>query len=200
MQVGNEFLLSELFTEQRFNSWAVGEIHILDKKIQPNGRRDNFPQNQPYSNLLNHLNIQAQKISKLCREQSIIRNRKKDFNNEKTKVLEKLSILEQPTVPRALISNLKKEIGSSLGVMDKISNSMDLFKEDSSVLRRDFIQLQIKVEKLLKNNIMEDPLTKLPKHKRGIYREVFGLIYECAPNRVVAKSLIDKIISKLITI
>ena len=79
IQVGDENILSEIFTEKRFNSWAVGEAHILDKKIQPNGRRDNFGQSSSYSNLLNHLTLQAKKVSQLCREFSSERNRKKEF-------------------------------------------------------------------------------------------------------------------------
>ena len=86
-------LLSEIFVEKRFNSWTVGEVHILDKKIQPNGRRDNFSQNQPYLNLLNHLTLQSKRISQLCRELSVIRNREKDFYLEKGKIEDKLLLV-----------------------------------------------------------------------------------------------------------
>ena len=37
-----ENILQEIFKEKRFNSWCVGEIHILDNRIMANGRRDNF--------------------------------------------------------------------------------------------------------------------------------------------------------------
>ena len=62
---------------------------------------------------------------------------------------------------------------------------------------KEFDQVRVKVEKITKSKIAEDPLKKIPKNKRVIYEEVFGLIYESAPNRVTAKSLVDKIIARI---
>lgn len=55
IQVGGDKLLEDLFPEPRFNSWSVGEIHILDQRVTPNGRRDHCEQNVHYLNILNHL-------------------------------------------------------------------------------------------------------------------------------------------------
>ena len=200
IQVGNENLLSELFAEKRFNSWAVGEVHIIDKKIKPNGRRDNFPENQPYSNLKNHLATQGRKISQICREQSLIRAREKGFEIEKIKIEEKLAMLSQSVLPKNIKSSIKKEIGSSLAMMSKLSGDMELFEENSSGLHKEFDKIQVKVEKIFHTKINGDPLAKLPKHKRAVYKEIFGLIYECSQNRVVAKSMIDKILARLSTV
>jgi len=197
IQVGDGNILADIFAERRFNSWSVGEIYILDKKIQPNGRRDNFTQNQSYSTLKGHLNIQARKITKLCRDKSVIRNREKVFGQEKRNVEEKLELLEQSAIPKNLESTIRKEIGSSLAVMNKLSESIELFDDESSGLKKECIKFQAKAERVLNNDMTEDPLSKLPKHKKGIYKEIFGLIYECANNRVVAKGLVDKIIAKL---
>ncbi len=200
IQVGDEHLLSELFAEKRFNSWAVGEVHILDKKIKPNGRRDNFPQNQAFSNLLNHLNVQAQTISKLCREQSIIRNRKKGFEIEKRKIEDKLALLDQSVIPKNMESSLKKEIGSSFAILSKLSNSIELFENETPELKKEFDKIQEQAEKILNRKLSTDPLEKLSTNKRAVYKELFGLIYECSANKAVAKSLIDKIISRLTTL
>ena len=175
----------------------VGEIHILDKKIQPNGRRDNFSQNQPYFNLLNHLTLQSKKISQLCRELSQTRNREKDFYLEKQKIEDKLSILNQSTIPKNFTSILKKEIGSSLGIMEKLSKSSDLFIDDNSGLAKEFSNTQSEIEKIFNSSDGEGPLEKIPINKRRVYQEVFGLIYECSANRLVAKSLVDKILARI---
>ena len=37
----------------------------------------------------------------------------------------------------------------------------------------------------------------MPKNKRAVYQEVFDLIYDCSPSKVVAKTLIDKIIARI---
>ena len=42
IQVGDERIFDHLFDEERFNRWCVGEVHILDSRIIPNGRRDYF--------------------------------------------------------------------------------------------------------------------------------------------------------------
>ena len=42
IQIGGEGVFDHLFTEERFNRWCVGELHILDSRITPNARRDYF--------------------------------------------------------------------------------------------------------------------------------------------------------------
>ena len=44
VQVGGHTLLEELFAEPRFNAWSVGEIHVVDRRVIPNGRRDHYEQ------------------------------------------------------------------------------------------------------------------------------------------------------------
>ncbi|ESZ61436.1 hypothetical protein X728_12750 [Mesorhizobium sp. L103C120A0] len=74
VQVGSENLLEEIFPETRFNSWAVGEVHVLDPRILPNARRDNFEQNVHYSNLTAQLEPLARQIARRARAASIARN------------------------------------------------------------------------------------------------------------------------------
>jgi hypothetical protein len=40
IQVGDDRMFEELFPEARFNGWSVGELHVIDPRIIPNGRRD----------------------------------------------------------------------------------------------------------------------------------------------------------------
>ena len=42
IQIGGDDVLDPLFREERFNRWCVGELHILDERLLPNGRRDYF--------------------------------------------------------------------------------------------------------------------------------------------------------------
>ena len=55
IQIGGHTLLEDLFPEPRFNSWSVGEVHVFDRRIVPNGRRDQFQQNIHFFNLINHM-------------------------------------------------------------------------------------------------------------------------------------------------
>src|SRR3546814_14880446 len=46
IQVGDHQVLIDYFAEPRFNSWAVAEIQVLDRRIIPNARRDFFEHNE----------------------------------------------------------------------------------------------------------------------------------------------------------
>ena len=77
------------------------------------------------------------------------------------------------------------------------SKSRDLFDDKNSRLAKEFSKTQSRVETILNSSNNEDPLAKIPKNKRGIYKEVIGLIYECARSERIAKPLVDKIIARI---
>jgi molecular chaperone HtpG len=70
IQIGDANTLQGVFPEPRFNSWAIGEIHVLNQRLIPNGRRDDFEQNTHYANLLTHISPTAKAIAKACRTRS----------------------------------------------------------------------------------------------------------------------------------
>ncbi len=53
IQVGDQHLLDRCFRENRFNSYAVGEIHICNQSLLPNSRRDDFVDNKEKALLYN---------------------------------------------------------------------------------------------------------------------------------------------------
>ena len=75
IQVGSDDVFRRLFHETRFNGWCVGEVHITDSRIVPNGRRDYFEPGPHLRNLENHVGAIAQGISSRCRRASSHRNR-----------------------------------------------------------------------------------------------------------------------------
>jgi len=77
IQVGDERVFDHLFEEERFNRWCVGEVHILDQRIIPNGRRDYFEQNPHLRNLENHLSPIFRQIAAGCRAASSNRIKEK---------------------------------------------------------------------------------------------------------------------------
>ena len=77
IQVGDERVFDHLFEEERFNRWCVGEVHILDSRIIPNGRRDYFEREPHLRNLENHLAPDISSITARCRSASSNRNKEK---------------------------------------------------------------------------------------------------------------------------
>ena len=77
IQVGDERVFDHLFEEDRFNRWCVGELHVLDSRIIPNGRRDYFERDPHLRNLENHLFPIFSHITARCRSASSNRNKEK---------------------------------------------------------------------------------------------------------------------------
>ena len=81
LQIGTDRIFEHLFLEPRFNGWCVGEIHILDSRIVPNGRRDYFEPGPHLRNLENHIGAVAHQISLRCRRASSQRNKLRNINS-----------------------------------------------------------------------------------------------------------------------
>ena len=74
IQIGNETIFDSLYSEERFNRWCVGELHILDHRIVPNARRDYFEPGPHLRNLENQLIPILRRIGARCRAASAARN------------------------------------------------------------------------------------------------------------------------------
>src|SRR5262249_47255067 len=61
IQVGTGELFLDAFHEGRFNSWTIGELHVVNPNVIPNGRRDGFEQNAAYSSLISQVTIVARR-------------------------------------------------------------------------------------------------------------------------------------------
>ena len=195
IQVGDDNLLDEIFIETRFNSWTVAEVHVIDKNIKPNGRRDNFDQNIHFLNFLNHLNVKGREISKICRNSSLLRNRIKEFEIEEGKILEKIPFLKQKSLPKETNVQIENNIKDCLQKLQKLTDSDIIQDEDKKKLSDRIKNIQKEID--FDNSSNSDPLENLPKQKRDIYKEIFGLVYEFSPNEIAAKTLIDKILTRI---
>jgi hypothetical protein len=62
---------------------------------------------------------------------------------------------------------------------------------------REIQKLRREVAKVEGEDRSVSPLAHVPKSRRQAYQQVFSLIYECAPNRTVAKAIVDRIMTRL---
>lgn len=76
IQVGSERIFEHIFKESRFNSWCIGEIHIISPNIKPNTRRDGLELCPALDNFENSLRTLAKTLTQICRDKSAERNRK----------------------------------------------------------------------------------------------------------------------------
>src|SRR5262245_25216734 len=105
IQVGESNLFEDTFKEVRFNGWTVGELHILDRRIVPNARRDNFEVNHHYYNLLVQLGPLAAQITQRCRSSSVARNAEQIVRNALAAIKDRLT--QRRSFDRAELSRMK---------------------------------------------------------------------------------------------
>jgi len=120
IQVGEAHLFDELYKEPRFNGWSIGEIHILDRRLVPNGRRDNFDVNHHSYNLLIQLGPIAAKISQRCRTTSVSRNSSAIILNYISDIKNVLSIPSpEPVQLSRSLANIERAYLKLKGVADE---------------------------------------------------------------------------------
>jgi molecular chaperone HtpG len=176
IQVGESNLFEDSFKEVRFNGWTVGELHILDRRIVPNARRDNFEVNHHYYNLLVQLGPLAAKITQRCRSASVSRNAAQIVCNVIATTAARLK--ERHSFDRAELSRLKSAVQSA-GAKTK--------RVEDVVTRR---ELEHALARLAKR------LTKITP-KRGAAAvaldEATALVSKVITNREQAQKLIERL-------
>lgn len=194
IQVGGNDILAELFTEPRFNSWCVGEFHILNKKILPNGRRDNFEQSVHYTNFQSHVSKIATALSRTCRARSGARNLLKATDHNLQKI--KSDLLVARSIPYnfpfrqkhlAILSKLVSK--QQVNIEQKLPHNAyreELLKQ-ASKLRRD-------VERISSEKNSGSLLKRIPPVKKKAYTEILSAIYEVTGDPTVAHDYVSKIL------
>jgi hypothetical protein len=198
MQVGGHSLLEELFPEPRFNAWAVGEVHILDKRLVPNGRRDNFEQNVHLDNVINQLAPIARDISKRCRLSSIVRKWLREFELHKGTALEIAEVAARGGLSLAARKSKAEAATEAVAQMQRVVAQRHLPEDVRASLTVEANATVAHVARLLTTSpTAKDPLAQFKPQVRAAYEHVIGLIYDCSANRSAAKALVGKILSKL---
>lgn len=192
VQVGEANVFEDIFPETRFNAWTVGEVHILDPRIVPNGRRDDFERNVHLANLKNHLAPLGREVAAKCRSSSAERKRLRDFATAHQAALEQVAIIEQGSLSPEAREQFALSVDLTLLKMEKLANSETRLAEES-----DIADIRSRLNGLLNTDSASSPLARLPADRRAFYEEMFRLIYECSSNRSAAKALVDRILERV---
>jgi len=198
IQVGDSNLLETLFQETRFNSWAAGEVHVLNPRIVPNGRRDNFEENTHHADLINHLGPIARDIGSRCRSSSIERKWLREFQIQGETIAERLSIIDQGGLAVAERVPLATSCEIALQRMTKIAEMKVLAGSGPDALVQSVEELRGRLRAAMAQDAIEtSPLARLTPEKREMYEHLISLVYECSINRSAAKALVDRILAKV---
>ncbi|MBY3090192.1 molecular chaperone Hsp90 [Rhizobium laguerreae] len=197
VQVGESNLLEDLFPEPRFNSWSVGEIHVIDRKITPNGRRDHFEQNAHYINLINQLSPAAREIAKLCRTSSIKRKWLREADLHRQQIQQAIEVIEQGVISVDQRTKLSATTEENFSRVRKALSNPVFDADDVKPHGRVLDELKIRYESLHPVAEPLGPVTGLDEGERKAFSRFCELVYECSPNAAAAKSLIDKMLSRI---
>jgi molecular chaperone HtpG len=198
LQVGDNDLMEELFPEPRFNGWTIGEVHVLDPKVIPNGRRDHFEQSVHFDNLMNQLTPCAREIARLCRQSSIGRKWIREFEIHREAALSHAKICARGGLSRAARRTHADAVAKSLKGIQKVISTRHIGDDTRAELSSQAVALKARVTKLLGAPAIEkDPLEQFRPQVRVAYQNVISLIYELASNNAAAAALVDKILTRL---
>lgn len=197
IQIGGPDVFGHVFPESRFSSWAVGEINIIDGRIVPNGRRDDFEQNASLFHLLNQIAPVGREIARRCRASSIVRNRLKTFSTLDQQLDDLLKALKAGQMGRATMKVLVKEAADLLVKLGRIAQFEAIPPRERALLQRRIKQFEKRYGMLRQRKRRSISLPNLPRSKRLAFEEAIDLIYECSRNRLAAKALVARISARL---
>ena len=192
LQIGTDRVFERLFQEPRFNGWCVGEVHILDHGVLPNGRRDYFEPGPHLRNLENHLGAVAHEISARCRLASSQRNKLRNVGGAihrltRARDLALSGYLRPPDVA-ALVARERQRIPGIRQTLAQVeATGQNADRHDLALCETQFESLEVNADATM---------DALSPGTRDTVQTAFGAIADCLPPNV-ALELIEAILARL---
>jgi molecular chaperone HtpG len=191
IQVGDERVFDHLFEEERFNRWCVGEMHILDQRIIPNGRRDYFELNPHLRNLENHLSPIFRQITARCRSASSNRNKEKKLMS----IIADIEAMYELAASGCLAANdAESFIKRALEQLIRACREIDRAAIEAELDGR-LGAVEIRLRNFHPNG-NPFPLTGISTSEVDTYRKVFGAVARRAPSPRSAREIIDAVLKE----
>ncbi len=189
MQIGNEHLLSSIFPEERFNNWSIGEIHILDPMLRPNGQRSNLEDTPAFRDFKSRLvPIVGRTIAKKCRMNSRLRNKARLATERLKMIAASLDILEANILSSAKVNAVLAAIEQE---MQHPQSDLTAFPQTSQkAVAVEFKRISDRLKRLPNINKKSSCLSSLPKTQLHLVNNIADLIYDHSPDHKVAGELI----------
>lgn len=191
IQIGDENVFEHLFPEERFNRWCVGEIHIVDSRIVPNGRRDYFEPGPHTRNLENRMAAVARRISTRCRTASTARNKEYKF-------LAALAQMEE-TYDLAIsgylsAENTKEMVGRALARIQDIRENIGAINSNTNENLEKLYELEGKFSNFRARS-GRPPLGGVTASEVATYRKIFQTLAQVSPSPRAAKEMIEAVLA-----
>ena len=190
IQIGDENALDTLFREERFNRWCVGEIHIVDARLLPNGRRDYFEPGPHMRQIENHLESTIQSAVHRCRNASSARNQQRKVQ----------TTLEHMDSGYELAGSGYLKAADARSLVDKMMQKVQTLKESLDPTDPDHENRVSEIERLsaklsqFRPKRGRPPMGKVPNAEIATYQRIFNALTELCPSPSVAKEMIEGVL------
>lgn len=190
IQIGGEAVFESLFPEERFNRWCVGEIHILDSRIVPNGRRDYFEPGPHTRNLENHLAAIFHGVAVRCRKASSTRN----SGRKLLSALQRIEDYYELAVSGYLsAADAKAIVAQASSGISEIRRRLDLEGDNAESRLESLRELESKLREF-KAKPGRPPFGDMTKEQIYVYRQVFHAIVQVLDSPRFAKETIEAVL------
>ena len=185
IMVGDKNLLADFYRERRFNNYLMGEIHVVDTRLTPNSRRDDFEDNATrdhfYTCFLKEIGIPYS-----------VKIRQKSKERSAAKVLGDAKVLRQRAeriIECGYLAELQKQ---------EISKRLVLLGEsENDVLMKKYTEGLVQMV-LDSRHVMEKQNGHFSRSNVDLCKRIFETIYAEASSGVQAEALLEKAFNCLI--
>ncbi|MDE0459716.1 MAG: ATP-binding protein [Chromatiales bacterium] len=192
IQIGDENALDTLFREERFNRWCVGEIHVVDARLLPNGRRDYFEPGPHMRQIENHLESIIQSVVHRCRNASAVRNQQRKVQ---TTLDHMDSAYELAGSGYLKAADAKTLIEKMMEKVQTLEESLDPTDPDHENKATEIERLRAKLSQFRPKR-GRPPMGKVRKAEIATYQRVFKALTELCPSPSVAKEMIEGVLGR----
>lgn len=190
-QVGDERVFEHLFTEPRFNQWCVAEIHILDSRLRPNGRRDYFEPGPHLRHLENQMSRVCRRVERRCRGASQGRNTRKRVESVLAEAEDACELARLGYLTR---EGARRLLARQRGELRKVRTRGPLFNgADETDLMREVSKMEETIIHLVQT-VRARQWKGMDPAEQGAYRRVFSVIAEVSASPKQARETIEAVV------
>lgn len=141
IEVGDQNFLTHYYSESRFAAWHIGEIHIVDRRLKPNARRDAFEHTEDLERFFEQAQQLCRVLSSLCRKASS-RRCSRDRAVRALTALEKLCGHQVAFIDK---THFRKTIEKAEKMLLSAESAIRQLGADESLIQRlEFVRVQIR--------------------------------------------------------
>ena len=191
IQIGGDDVFDPLFPEERFNRWCVGELHVLDQRLLPNGRRDYFEPSPHMRQIENHLESIIQRIVTRCRHASTARNKVRKVQTTLQHLQSAYDLAGSGYLnaedARALIERALQNVQS----VEETLSAVDSGQETNIT---ELVRLKAKLAQFRPRR-GRPRMGKVCSREIATYQRIFRALTELSPSPSVAKEMIEGVLA-----